>query len=294
MPERPPPGYNRMDKPEPHNFQYKFNLNAEDETLNSTIMTFLRTSKDSADPKLIFANPLHGSFEVDGGPLMCYDSIIGRIMIDMDFTLTNLATQTDQVKALRIQYMPIFGAFEEWHSATDETTSLTPDTILELLKDATNEDVTPLFSTVNLGAGGNQPISTVTPAAGTDEVFGDYNLSVNLVIESVAFSMETLFDAFQFFTNGRLLSSHVGKMRSIVLTADNKPHAKVHLEGPPPRSVKRGNPFTFFGMLVHCEVDGNQLMPASDLTTGGGHIRCVTNVRFNEWNQHFDQSRMGG
>lgn len=277
-----------MDKPLPHELRYSYQLDGKTATKSATMMTFMKTTKDSVNPDTIEVNPLNAAFAIDGGAVVCFDSLVQRMMMNMDITLTNFATQTDQVSALKVDYMPIAFAFEDSLTPVDVLSTNTVADILELTSDATLEDIIPTFNNVDLVGAINHPLSSVTtPNA---EVLTDWGLTTNTLHEAITWDKDLMFDAFQYYTNGRKLSSIVGKMRSVVLTKD-RPHAKIFWNRSIPKSVKRGNPFMFFGMLTTLEIDGDQLMNSTELTAGG-HVQLRTHIRFNEWNQLFNQSRM--
>lgn len=284
---RPPPGYRQMDHPLFHQFRYDFDISAKSEVGNTTIMTLVKATKGSADPKTIEVNPKNAAFAVDAGAVHCFDSIADKLTFSMDLTLNNRAFQTDQVSALRVNYMFIYGAYAEAWTPEDELTTETIQEILDITSDNTNEDVIPTFSGTKMNNPSNQPLSTVTDA---EAFVADYGLTTDATMESTAFDLQNYWNAQTYFTNAGALRARTGKMNSIILTR-SQPHRKVFIRSFVPKSIRRINPHTYFACLVHCEVDGSQLTRAADLSAGG-HVKCTTYVNSLEWNSEFDQSRM--
>lgn len=280
---RVPRGYRQEQFPLPHNFQYEGEMTAEDELTNSVILSILRTSEVANAPETIEVNPSNSTFSEDAGPLIHQGSIVPKISMTMHFDLTKLAIETDKLRALKVYYMPIYTAFEASIDATDSTLG-TIGSILRLTKNTDNDDVHPTTST-NLPASDNIALSDVTAT----EVFGDYGLSTNATIESVAFNMENFWDAMQFGENRAMLRKVTGPMRHVTLLRDRPfNYYTNNLTSP---IVKRGNPFTFCGMLIHIpQVSQIDQYSSAGSTTNIGHVEMKATVRFDEWNPNFDQT----
>lgn len=290
--ERPPRGYDRQDDPLYHETRTKFSLNLENDAKNSTIIPFLRTSIDSADPSIIEVNPLNSAYEVDGGPLICYDSQVVMMNHVLRFSMATVSRTTDNIQSLYVNYMPIFGSFKENWEATDKTTGDTILSILDLTSDATNEDIIPAYSGTDLANTSNLPVSTVTPAGSVDEVFGDYDLTTDLIPESTPFVEETYWDAIQRYTNGNKLKTLTGRWRTVKLT-DHKGNVNIKLPTTVPRHVQFGNPYLFYGCLVHLRQSGAfGQIPLATETTNLAHVHVQYESRWAEWNRDFNQKRM--
>jgi len=293
MAERPPPGYNRRDKPLPHDFTYLFDLKIADDTKNKAMCTFLRTSKLSVDPKTIPVNTRHASYAVDTGPLICFDSIVQMITITQDIQLTEESRKTDNIGAISIYDWNIHGAFEDSWTPADEKTTTTIAQLLHVISDTTNEDVVPeVAGNTDLPAL-DQPLSSVT---GT-EIFATYNMAVSAVQENTsadAGTIDELFDAKQYYTNGGKLNSLMGRMNKTILNQETKIHSSRFERKFTPRNVRFGNPHMFFArqFLLPKLLDSAQLTPFSQAVTATKHVGVRVNVRFNEWNPDFDQARM--
>ncbi len=283
----PPRGFRAELFPLRHKFDYAFGLGGLTASQNSTTCTIVRGSADSAmiDPNAIEVNPHNPTFAQETG-VMCHQmSILEKIKINMKFTLTEDAI-TDGMKSMTVKYMPIFCSFPEKLASTDDRTGVTAASILELVGDATNQDVTPLFADTNLvqSAGNSSqlhPVSTVNDT----EVFGDLNLTVDLQMQSVAWDNDTFFNAVKFFTNKGAIRSMVGQQRSVYLT-DSRPTKRVFINKFVPGSVRRIVNHSFFGMLFHVPLDSevDQDFFSGAVTTGKPQIGIKMGVSYHEWN----------
>ncbi len=282
----PPRGYRQTEFPLPHSMAWSFELAAEDETKNSTYMTLFRASEEAVDVENIEVNPSHANFAEDGGTMIHMGSIIPRVNVTFNAHIPKLGIETDKLRAIKFSWMPVYTAFLDSLEAEDSKTAIQVEDVLELLHDTTNKDVTPLFSTVNLITG-NHPVSTVP----FTEVFGTLNLSTNLSLESVAYDQNLLYDALQFHTNKGMLSKVIGPIHNVTVTRDRPYH--FHSNNFTNPMVKRGNPYTYCGILFHLQQggDGDQVFAVAD-TTNIAHLRISGHVRFNEWNPHFQQAPM--
>ncbi len=288
---RPPKGYNMTEYPLPHNFDYLFSLQAEDETKNSTIVTLLRSIGESpiaADS--IEVNPKHASFGEETGPSCQLDSIIPRMMVNFHIKLSKGAIETDKVKSLRVNWMPIYFAFADTFEAKDDKTDVEVEDILEMSHNTSLQFADPLYGGVDLDntaatGDGSQPLSTKNYA----ETYGEYGLTTDAKLESVAFDEELFFDARQYYQNSGMLNKVCGRWHSVNLHTNwIYNHFSTNLTFP---SVKRINPYTFCGILFHVPQVGspNQYPLAGD-TTAIPHVDIGMKIRYNEWNNHYDQT----
>ncbi len=261
-------------------------LQAENEAKNSTIFTLLRTSEAALDVENVEVNPRHPNFAEDGGPLIHLGSIVPKISMRLSVSLTKGAIETDALRTVRFNWLPIYIAFLDSLDAEDSKLAIDIENILELQHDTGNKDTYPLFSGTKLGVG-SQPLSTVPVA----EAFGDYGLSVSSVMESVAFASATYFDCKQYMTNRGMLNKVTGKYTSVMISRD-KPYIYTSNNFTYP-SVKRGNEYTFCGILVHCEQGSSGRQPfLSTDTSVIDHLLVQCDVRYDEWNSQFEQAQM--
>ena len=245
--ERVPRGYNRRDKPLPHEMHYRFQLDLATAAKRATMLTMMRTTKGSNDPATIEVNPRNSNFAVDAGSVICYDSIVQKLTMSLDFTLSEHAIDTDGIKALGLYYFTIAGAWEDsWTPADEGVTTNTIADLLEITSEATtNDDVTPTFNGNDLSATSTHPLSTVTMS----EAFGDLNLSGANNIEGITFDQDQIYDAKQYYTNGGKLNTLMGHIHKVVLT-ENRPHKHVMISKFVPRKVRYGNPHLYFGTCL--------------------------------------------
>ncbi len=189
-----------------------------------------------------------------------------------------------------VQLMKILGAHEDSWTPADELTSTDTATLLGVTDDATKEDVTPTFNGTKLNNANNQPFSDVT----MPEVFGDYNLTTNGVLEGVTTSVKNIFKAQHYYTNGGKLKSLHRNVQRLNFT-QNKRFQNMYEKRFVPSKIRRAIESLYFGELIYMPIDTSTDSahdPAHTATTGN-HIFCVVNVEFNEWNKKFEQSRMG-
>ncbi len=283
----PPSGFKAELYPLRHKFFYSFGLSGVTANQNSTICSIVRGSADTAmnNPNTIEVNPHNTNFLQETGALCHQMSILEKIRISMSFTLTEDAL-ADGVKSLTVKYMPIFCSFPEKLASTDEETGVTAASVLELLGDATNDDVTPLWvnapAPVSAGASEvSHPMSTVNDT----EVFGDLNLTTDTAMETVAWDNATFFNALQFFTNKGAIKSMVGQQRSVYLT-DTRPTKRIFINKFVPGAVRRIVSHSYFGMLFHCPLDSeiDQVFHSGALTTSKPHVGIKMQTNYHEWN----------
>ncbi len=251
------------------------------------------TSNDAVSPSGIEVNPKHSNFAVETGTLINMDSQVQFIDVRMTMQLSKLAFATDQLQGVRIKYMAVFGSFGENWVAADETGSETLLTILELTKDDTDKAIRPLWTNVNLGAEEDIPLSTVND---TGEAFGDWGLTANASLETVAFDEQTYFDALHYYTIKEKLRTLTSGMRSVILGRGGRSTMSIRLPRRVPRHVQYGNPYMFYGILINLEPSSNlhTQLPTGGDTTDVNHIHVKLNARYNEWNPDFVQQRVGG
>lgn len=287
--EKPPRGYDKMDKPLPHEFYYEVNFDATVAGNTGFIATYIRTTKNSVDPATIEVNPRNTNFAKDEGPVICYDSIVAKINLHYMWSLPKHFLETDKITALSFQRYPIQGVWEDAWTPADEKSTLTIAQLVNVLSDTTNEDVIPEFNGTNLQGVGNHPLSTITAA----EAFGDYSLTTDAVMEGVSmFNPQPLRDAFQYYTNGGKLKTIIGKITNHDLSRQ-KPNARFNVTKFIRPQFRNGNPHLFVGEAVQVpQPTSQQQYFSSGEDSTGDHLRWAVHVRYNEWNKLFNQSRM--
>ncbi len=288
-----PKGYYGKEFPLPHSFEHNFSLSAEDETKNSVVIPFFRYTEANNAPSGVLANPSNAAFSEDQGTSVHPDSIIPRLSLSINISLTKAAIQTDKVEMMKIHLIPMYFAFVNTLEASDIRTAIDIEAIMECTHATNNKDVIPLYSTVDLDLGdtstdaSNMPMSTI----GHTETFADYALGTNLVLESVAFDEELFFDTRQFGSNAPMLRKVCPNLNSITIGRSGFKGPYEMFSNNFTRSmVKRSNPFTFCGMMVHVPQmsSADQIGNPAD-TTAIPHLNIAMRVRFDEWNATFNQ-----
>lgn len=286
----PPRGYQAIQYPLRHEFKYWFYMYGENTTKDSFITTLLATSRDSGSPETVEVNPAHANFVEDTGPRVFLNSIVPRMSVKISAGITGAAKNatTYPMKEIFLNWAPIYVAFKEKISAVDSLTGVQVSDIVELTKDSsTNEDVTPKFATVATGAG-DQPVSNIVAPG---DAFGDWNLGTDLELEPVAFDKQLYFDALKYYSVAGALRSVMPRMNTARLTHERDFNMfSKNFTNP---TVKRGNPYTFCGILFHLpqvsQTSVDQVGDTQDVTDIG-HVLVKVHVRFDEWNPEFDQT----
>ncbi len=281
----PPKGYRQQEYPLYHQFSYNFYLSAENTLADSTIVTLLHTSELGIAPEALEVNPSNATFAEDGGPGIFNGSIVPRIMIKMTAQLGEATVETDKLKYLKFHWMPIYTSFLDNLTAEDDKTAVEVEDILELQHATDNKDTYPLFNGTSMYSGSDQPVSTLPFA----ETFTTYGLTTDLKLEGVNFDPNLFFQALRYYSNKGMLSKSIGPYKEITVS-EHRPYTYFSNNFTNPK-VKRGNPYTFCGILFHCDQTGgvHQFYDITD-STAIGHILIKLQVNFAEWNQNFDQT----
>ncbi len=289
---RPPSQLKAELYPLRHKFNFAFGLNLLTANTNTTMVTLVKNYKSVNNPDTINVNPHHASFKVETGAICAPMSVIDNVKISFNCTLTEDAL-ADGIKSLKLKYMPIFTSFGEKLDSADDETTTTAAAMLELTKDATEEDITPAYGTKLAvpasGSSANHPAST----ANFTEVFGTMNLTTNVAMEAVPWTQKLFFDALKYYTNKGAIKSMIGKMRSITLT-DTFPTKSIFIKKFPPRAVRRIVPYSFFGMLFHCpkDTDSDSIFYSGAITTAKCHVGVKLTCTYDEWNLDHLQEMM--
>ncbi len=311
---RPPKGFEAEKFPLRHKLQYGYTLSMGDDTFNTAFMPIVRSAKNIAAgaltlPNTIQTNPHNANYEEDVGPLCNQMSIIDRLTISLKFNLTKACESShivspgtasanfdgasysgDDIQALTFLWRPIFNVFPEKMDAADDDTTNTVAAILGMTKDNTNEDVVAVTTTDLPGAGPAElthPMSTVNGV----EVFGDYNMGTNTIMEEHVFDEDLLQRGLRRFTNKGALRSCLGRTRHVTLTRA-RPFANFYIDKFVPRAIRRIQPFAMFGIQVHMPEDSHvsQYFLTSNASTSG-HLGVKMIAQFHEWNNEHDMER---
>ncbi len=299
---RPPKGFENEKFPLRHRLVYKAALTLGGENTNTVLMPLVMASKDTdVLPNTIQVNPHNSAFEEDNGPLCQQMSIIDRMTISIKFNMLNQCENLretaagtftgDSVQSFNFLWRPIFNIFPEKMDAADDDTGTTVAAILALTKDATNEDIVPL-TTNNLPVQGTSdlfmPVSTVNAV----QVFGDFNMTTDLIMEDHVFDEDLLQTALRRYTNKGALRSCLGRTRHVTLTR-NRPFSNFYIDKFVPTAIRRIQPYGFFAIQVHVPQANNaqQHYFGSAPSATLAHLGVSLIANYHEWNFEHDQER---
>lgn len=284
--KRTPKGYRRSEYPLPHEFEYDFTLQPLTVNKQHTMVTFFRASESYTGLENVEVNPSHDSFVEETGPGVANGSIIPRLTIDFKAIGSQALWADNEFGRINIHFLPIYISFLESLIAVDIKTDSEVEDILELAHGVGSKQTQPLFDGNDLGSAGTQPLNTVHKT----EVFSDYGLSGNAQLENVNFDIPLLYDAFSYYSNAGMLRKSVGKLRTMTLTRDHAAHFfSKNFTSP---IVKRANSYMYCGALIWATQPGarGSYGIATDYLNTADHLQFQIGVRFDEWNQDFDQT----
>ncbi len=282
MVSRPPKGYNAMDKPLPHNFNYKFGLNIDSGTTKgATYLPLILNDEGLVNADTVNVNPKHGSFAESNNPYCHQESIIPRMGVTIKATLSKIAIETDKIRQLNFSWMPVYTSFLNRLEAQDSKTSVQVEDILELQHETVGKSTYPIW-------GGKLSLAPAVGihASATTAFMG---MTTNANLELIAFDRELFFDALQYYTNAEMLKKVIGRTNNVTLTRDR--NYFYHSNNFTHPTVKRINPYTFCGILFYSGKEGStdQLLQVGDATSVD-HIIVQAHIRYDEWNNSFDQT----
>jgi len=304
---RPPRGYGEEKFPLRHRLVHSVGLSMGDDTLTTVCWPIVMSSLDIDNlPNTIQTNPHNSAFEQETGPLCARMSIIDRMRISLSFTMTDkcqpahLVSGTagpnfddgtyagEDIPALRFLWRPIFNVYPEKLDAADDDTTNTVATILGLTKDATNEDVVPLTTNKLISSTVSDttlPMSSVNAV----QVFGDYNMTTNTIMEDHVFDEDLLQEALRRYTNKGALRSCLGRTRHVTLTRA-RPYKNFYIDKFVPNAVRRIQKYGFFAIQIHLyedsDVSQHFISDATKATSAHLGIQMITN--YHEWHNEHD------
>ncbi len=287
---KPPRGYKPTDKGLPHEFTYYTGLTIHNTTQNSLLMTYLRTSKDTVDPDTIEVNPKNSSFVVDAGAVICFDSIVPEIEIKKSYVYDYGAQQTSKLGPLKLQTMKIFGHHKISWEADDPLSGSTVATILEVIKDATKEDVVPVVNGTKLLNASIQEVSTITM---TEAAIADYNLTTTNILEGSTEILRALRDTEQYKIIGPKIKTMHAPIREYILSPQRPVH-KIYEKRMVPKQAQFADDYVYYGELITLpdKTSDSQICNNAISTTAISHIFIKHDISFIEFNPYFDQRRM--
>ncbi len=270
--------------PQPHSIKGGCSFECDDGTLDTTIVPICFYDEGLGAPSVFETHPENAQFAVIADQANCFvGSRINIINAEIRLSLTSKFFD-DNLTGIRIGTMPIFMAFKADYEAIDELSSLEVQDVLEMQTESTTNQGGPLYVAAKDMAekfAGHGNLGAATPFLDTD-----------VGIESVAFNAETFYNSLHFLTIAPKMKVCQGGLKWDILSA-NRPHIKKQFFIRP--KVKAMNKFTYFGILVHCEVqgtvEGHQIgVITRDFTAATQYVDLEWNIRYNEWNPEFNMS----
>ncbi len=289
----PPRGFKSELYPLSHKILYSFGLCLGGVNTNSAIATLVRNYKThTTAPKLVEVNPHNLSYVEDTGAVVHTMSIIDKMRLSINFNMTeNCKDGADAIYHLKLIWRPIFFSFPEKLDAKDDNTTTDVKTILQLTKDATQEDIVPITTNKLPVAGPSELSQPLTTVGITESATTHYNMTTDATMEDVAWN-ETLFqDAIRRYTNKGALKACVGRTRHVHLSRTH-PTARFFFNKFVPRSIRRVQPYSFMAILVHLplESDITQDYQSAGSSATVPHVGCKIICHYHEWNaDHFQE-----
>ncbi len=290
---RPPGGYEDEKHPLRHRVLYSFGLSPVTSTMNSTIATILRSSKDvDTIASAIKVNPHNTGYVEEAGSVVQGMSIIDKLSLSIKFNMTeNCSPAVDDLFHLKFLWRPIFFSFKDKLERADDDTGTTVATILNLTHDDVNEDVVPL-SVNDLPQQGASKLAHPVSTVNQTEAFTDLNMTTDLIMEDVDHDEDLFQSALRRFTNKGALKACVGRTRYVDLTR-TKPFKNFYIKKFVPKAIRRVMPFTYMGILVHMPISSEigQDYHAIAVTGSLAHLGVKIIANYHEWNFEHNQDR---
>ncbi len=281
--ERAPKKMKTMWWPQPHDLQGGVTFECDDGTLDATIVPLAFYDEGLGAPSAIETNPENAAFAVVTDQANCFvNSRINVMFAEFIFSLTSKFND-DNLTAIKIGTMPIFMSFINDYTAVDEVSSVEIQDVIEMQTESTDRQGGPLYVAAKdlpEKVAGIGVLGTNTPFLDTDTG-----------IEAVDWRPDQFYDALHFLTIKEKLKKVTGGMKHEYLTA-NRPVIKKRFFIRP--KVKRMNPFTYFGVLVSVQVQGQEQVGVitRDYTAATQYVDLDWKVRYNEWNEDFNMSKV--
>ncbi len=181
--------------------------------------------------------------------------------------------------------MPLYFNFLDTYEAIDVKTDVEVQDILEFLTNTGNKYGYPIYSGTDLfGTPGNYPLSTVAET----ETFAMLGLTTDAKLEEVIFDPELYDDAKQYYTNQSMLRKVTGREHRVHLTHDRAyMYRSFNYTSP---TVKRANEYMSCWILIWLDARNTKHQFPNTNATDIAHVDFQVEVRYDEWNPHFDQT----
>ncbi len=289
---RTPQGFEPQKHPLRHKFYYAAGLNPLTTGKNTCSFAIIRNYKTADNPDTVDVNPKHAGFLKETGAICNPMSIIDRLTIKLNFNYTEDAG-LDQTP-IKCWWQPIFFSFPEKLDAADEVTTTTVATILQLVKDATQEDVTPLFNNIKhsqtADSDRGHPFSTVN----LTETFAIMNMDTSAASEGITWDDDLVQSAMQYYSNKGALKACLGRRRFMTLSTNHR-NQSYFINKQPPRAVRRIMPYSYMAIICHVPfvTDDDQYYFSKPVTADVAYIGVTCKVRYHEWHNEHNQDLTG-
>ncbi len=284
---RPPKGYRMEEHPLMHKNAGFFGLRAFDNTSDATMITLFRSSEVELTPETIEVNPSNPAWQQEAGVTIHNGSIVPQVNFTMKMNLTKTLTDLYPQVTIKVNFMPIYISFLESLEAEDVKTATQVEDILELTHATASKRTEPLWTGTKLTNESNHALNTVTS---TETFSASWGLGTDATLESIAFIEDDYWDAIRHMSISGMLSRNTGRIHRITLNGQTRPAATFSTKGFTSPLVKRGNPYTFCGLIVWLNPQNNTKSYGRTDLTDIDHVQVNFESNFPEWNQNFDQS----
>ncbi len=187
--------------PQHHRLHWNFNLSHDDTALTKrATMLPICWNDDARSPPTFDTNPMHSNFAEDTNGGCCPESKIFSISAKLQFGFTKGAWNTDKLRNLKVQIIPIAVAFEDIDAA-DDLSSVTVGAALELTDEDTTNNTFPIYNDVVITATAGQQVDMGTTQLG---------LTATTALEYVTFDMDQLFNLLKYGSNRGKLKACIG------------------------------------------------------------------------------------
>ncbi len=267
--------------PRPHNMKHSWSYNLESVAGDWTSYPIIMHDEGLGAPSTYESHPSHPSFVETAAPNCFPESTISNLFVELTLFMTKIALETDKLHMVNMAFMPIYLAFKEDYEAIDELSSVEIQDVLMYEKETTDRQGHPLWSVDKMTArfSGSNLLDALVPG-----------LTTTQQIEAVDFIPENFYDALQFMTISKKLRNAVGGLKHVILTRQ-RPIRKFRIGLN--SKVKRMNPFASCSILIGAPViDTHEQIPIGADTSAAQHVGAKIDVRYLEWNEHFNHSRV--
>ncbi len=290
----PPRGLKAVEHPLYHKFRYSFGLTASVANANAAYIPIVKNYKSVINPNTIQVNSHNPAVELETGAICSPMSIIQNLTLHMQFNaLTNHLT--DEMIDVKFKWMPVFGVFPEKYDALDDAGGGTVAAMLQLTKDTTEEDITPITTNKLKVLGTADTLHPLSTANLAESATTHLNMTTDAAMEDTAFDQTAFYNLMQYGTNKGALRTCVGKIR----------HGSVNYKGGQsnstksyfirkflPRAVRRIMPYSFFAILVWLPLTtehGQTYTEKVTLNTALNHIGIKVHINYEEWNSEHNR-----